>query len=177
MSSVLIEENEFQREEHEQLRAQISQAHERLTGLERDLQNVDNEFESLGEQRERYQLLEQVCTTLERLDELGDRTSRLGPLWYMGSFLIGAAAGLAGDRWSLGFVVETERQVVRHLDGHLAALPGDDARSRAILAQMREDENVHATRALESGAAELPGPVKRLMSMTARVMTETAYRL
>lgn len=113
----------------------------------------------------------------ERLDELGDRPSRLGPLWYMGSFLIGAAAGLAGDRWSLGFVVETERQVVRHLDGHLAMLPGDDARSRAILAQMREDENVHATRALESGAAELPGPVKRLMSMTARVMTETAYRL
>jgi ubiquinone biosynthesis monooxygenase Coq7 len=113
----------------------------------------------------------------QRLDELGDRPSRLGPLWYMGSFLIGAAAGLAGDRWSLGFVVETERQVVRHLDGHLAMLPGDDARSRAILAQMREDENVHATRALESGAAELPGPVKRLMSMTARVMTETAYRL
>ena len=111
----------------------------------------------------------------ERLHELGDRPSRLGPLWYAGSFLIGAAAGLAGDRWSLGFVVETERQVVRHLDGHLAALPDDDARSRAILAQMREDEHEHATRALQSGAAELPAPVKRLMTMTARLMTETAY--
>lgn len=113
----------------------------------------------------------------ERLEELGDQASRLDPLWYVGSFLIGAAAGLAGDRWSLGFVVETERQVVRHLEGHLRALPPGDVRSRAILEQMREDENVHATTALESGAAELPAPVKRLMTLTARVMTETAYRI
>ncbi len=113
----------------------------------------------------------------ERLEELGDQTSRLDPLWYIGSFLIGAAAGLAGDRWSLGFVVETERQVVRHLDGHLSSLPRGDARSRAILEQMRVDEGVHATTALESGAAELPQPVKRLMTLTARVMTETAYRV
>ena len=111
-----------------------------------------------------------------RLEELGDQASRLDPLWYIGSFLIGAAAGLAGDRWSLGFVVETERQVVRHLDGHLSSLPYGDVRSRAILEQMRVDEGVHATTALESGAAELPEPVKRLMTLAARVMTETAYR-
>ena len=113
----------------------------------------------------------------ERLEELGDQASRLDPVWYVGSFLIGAAAGLAGDKWSLGFVVETERQVVRHLDGHLEALPETDARSRAILEQMRIDEGVHATTAIESGAAELPGPVKRLMTLTARIMTETAYRI
>jgi len=113
----------------------------------------------------------------ERLEELDDKSSRLGPLWYVGSFLIGAAAGLTGDRWSLGFVVETERQVVRHLDGHLSSLPPGDARSRAILEQMRVDEGVHATTAIESGAAELPRPVKRLMKATARIMTETAYRI
>lgn len=113
----------------------------------------------------------------ERLAELGEPSSRLDPLWYLGSFLIGAAAGLAGDRWSLGFVAETERQVVRHLDGHLGSLPSDDARSRAILEQMRRDEGAHATAALESGGAELPEPVKRLMTLSARVMTETAYRI
>lgn len=113
----------------------------------------------------------------KRLEELGEPASRLDPLWHLGSFVIGAAAGLTGDRWSLGFVVETERQVVRHLDGHLSSLPHDDQRSRAILEQMREDEGVHATTALESGAAELPGPIKRLMTLAARVMTETAYRI
>ncbi|NCF26568.1 MAG: 2-polyprenyl-3-methyl-6-methoxy-1,4-benzoquinone monooxygenase [Gammaproteobacteria bacterium] len=113
----------------------------------------------------------------QRLEELDDQPSRLGPLWYVGSFLIGAAAGLTGDRWSLGFVVETERQVVRHLDGHLSSLPPGDARSRAVLEQMRVDEGVHATTAIESGAAELPQPVKRLMKATARIMTETAYRI
>lgn len=113
----------------------------------------------------------------ERLQELGDQASRLDPLWYLGSFLIGTAAGLAGDRWSLGFVAETERQVVRHLEGHLDALPAEDVRSRAILEQMRQDEGAHATTAVESGAAELPVPVKRLMSLTARIMTETAYRI
>ena len=113
----------------------------------------------------------------ERLEELDDKPSRLDPLWYVASFLIGAAAGLAGDRWSLGFVAETERQVMRHLDGHLLSLPDGDARSRAILAQMRVDEGVHGTTAVESGAAELPRSVKRLMTATARVMTETAYRI
>jgi len=113
----------------------------------------------------------------ERLEELGEQPSRLDPLWYMASFVIGAAAGLAGDRWSLGFVAETERQVVRHLDGHLSSLPQGDARSRAILEQMRIDEGVHATTAMESGAADLPKPLKRLMTATARLMTETAYRI
>jgi ubiquinone biosynthesis monooxygenase Coq7 len=113
----------------------------------------------------------------QRLEELGDRTSVLDPLWYLGSFLIGAGAGLAGDRWSLGFVAETERQVMRHLDGHLASLPPGDAKSRAILEQMRDDEGEHATAALEAGGGELPVPVKRLMTLTARIMTESAYRL
>jgi ubiquinone biosynthesis monooxygenase Coq7 len=112
-----------------------------------------------------------------RLAELGGHTSYLNPLWYAGSFAIGALAGVAGDRWSLGFLAETERQVVRHLDAHLERLPREDARSRAILEQMREDEGHHATTAVESGAAELPGPVRSLMGLVSRVMTTVAYRL
>jgi ubiquinone biosynthesis monooxygenase Coq7 len=110
-----------------------------------------------------------------RLAELGGRTSLLGPFWYAGSFAIGAAAGLCGDRWSLGFVAETERQVVRHLEDHLERLPAADARSRAVLAQMRDDEFRHATAAVESGGAELPGPIRGLMRLCSRVMTGTAY--
>jgi ubiquinone biosynthesis monooxygenase Coq7 len=110
-----------------------------------------------------------------RLAELGGRTSLLGPFWYAGSFAIGAAAGLCGDRWSLGFVAETERQVVRHLEDHLERLPGADLKSRAVLAQMRDDELRHATAAVESGGAELPGPVRVLMRLCSRVMTGTAY--
>ncbi len=113
----------------------------------------------------------------QRVRELGGRTSVLNPVWYAGSFAIGLVSGLAGDKWSLGFVAETERQVVRHLDGHLARLPHEDARSRAILEAMREDEAMHATQAVEAGAAELPPPVKKLMALTARVMTGTAYWL
>lgn len=112
-----------------------------------------------------------------RLDELGSHRSLFNPLWYAGSFAIGALAGLAGDRWSLGFLAETERQVVRHLDGHLAELPPADSKSRAILEQMREDEGRHATTAVDAGAAELPGPVKALMTGVSRVMTAVAYRL
>ena len=111
----------------------------------------------------------------QRIEELGGRTSRLDPLWYGGSFAIGAAAGLLGDRFSLGFLAETERQVVDHLEKHLDRLPHDDARSRAIVEQMRDDETEHATTALEHGGAELPGPVKTCMRCTARVMTRTAY--
>jgi ubiquinone biosynthesis monooxygenase Coq7 len=110
-----------------------------------------------------------------RARELGGRTSLLGPLWYAGSFAIGALAGLAGDKWSLGFLAETEHQVVRHLDGHLERLPAADQKSRAILAQMREDEGRHATTALKAGGAPLPGPVKTLMTLTSKVMTRTAY--
>lgn len=112
-----------------------------------------------------------------RLDELGGRTSLLNPLWYTGSLAIGALAGWAGDKWSLGFIVETERQVVRHLEDHLERLPAADARSRAILLQMKDDEQHHATTALAAGGAPLPAPVRTLMSLTSKVMTTTAYRL
>ncbi len=113
----------------------------------------------------------------QRLAELDSRTSYLGPVWYLGSFSIGAAAGLCGDRWSLGFVAETERQVSDHLRSHLHRLPAGDERSRLILEQMKEDEEQHATVALEAGAAELPPPVRTLMQLCSRVMTTTAYYL
>jgi 3-demethoxyubiquinol 3-hydroxylase len=116
-----------------------------------------------------------LAWTEARVRELGGHLSYLNPVWYLGSFLIGAAAGAAGDRWSLGFVAETEHQVVAHLDRHLARLPAQDARSRAILEQMRVDEARHATVALEAGAAALPEPVKRLMGLASQVMTRTAY--
>lgn len=118
-----------------------------------------------------------LAWTAERVRELGTHTSYLNPLWYAGSFAIGAAAGLAGDKWSLGFVAETEHQVIRHLEGHLARLSPQDAKSRAILEQMKEDEARHATVAIEHGAAEFPEPVKRLMRLTSKVMTTTAYYL
>jgi ubiquinone biosynthesis monooxygenase Coq7 len=111
----------------------------------------------------------------QRLDELGDHKSRLNPLWYAGSLMIGAIAGAIGDKWSLGFVAETERQVVRHLDRHLRQLPSEDARSRVILEQMRDDEGRHGTQALRAGGATLPSPVRRLMRLTSKVMTWTAY--
>lgn len=111
----------------------------------------------------------------ERVKELGTHTSYLNPLWYLGSFAIGALAGLTGDKWSLGFLAETERQVVRHLEGHLGRLPSGDHKSRAILAQMKEDEGKHATVAIEAGAAELPEAIKQAMRLASKVMTETAY--
>lgn len=110
-----------------------------------------------------------------RLSELDSHTSRLNPLFYVGSLTLGAAAGVAGDRWSLGFLAETERQVVRHLDGHLGELPEQDARSRAIVAQMRTDEAGHAAMAVDQGAAALPRPIRRLMGLSSAVMTRTAY--
>lgn len=113
----------------------------------------------------------------DRLDELGDRPSLLAPVWYAGSVAIGALAGAAGDRWSLGFMAETERQVEGHLEEHLSRLPDGDERSRAILQQMKVDEAQHAQAAMEAGGAELPAPVRLLMKLTAKVMTTTAYRL
>ncbi|MGH8228631.1 MAG: 2-polyprenyl-3-methyl-6-methoxy-1,4-benzoquinone monooxygenase [Steroidobacteraceae bacterium] len=110
-----------------------------------------------------------------RLAELGSRPSRFDPLWYAGSFAIGALAAAFGDRASLGFVAETERQVEGHLDEHLARLPQDDGRSRAIVEAMRADEARHASNARAAGASGLPAPVKLLMRQTARVMTRTAY--
>lgn len=116
-----------------------------------------------------------LAWTEERIRELGGHTSYLNPLWYAGSFTIGALAGIIGDKWSLGFVAETEHQVVRHLDGHLARLSPNDRKSHAILEQMKEDEGRHATVAIEHGAAALPAPVKELMRLTSRIMTGTTY--
>ncbi len=113
----------------------------------------------------------------ERLSELGSRPSILNPLWYAGAFTIGATAGLIGDRWSLGFVAETERQVVRHLEDHLGRLPEGDERSKAILEQMRTDEKCHGKVAEEAGGAALPAPFRGLMGIVSRVMTRGAYRL
>jgi ubiquinone biosynthesis monooxygenase Coq7 len=113
----------------------------------------------------------------QRVQELGSHTSLLNPLWYAGSFAIGALAGLAGDKWSLGFVAETEHQVVKHLEDHLTRLPAGDEQSRAILEQMCKDEAQHATVAIEAGAAELPEMVKKAMALTSAVMTRSAYWL
>lgn len=118
---------------------------------------------------------EHLAWTERRIHELGGRGSLLNPLWYAGSFAIGAAAGLLGDKWNLGFLAETERQVVAHLDGHLGRLPAQDEKSRAILEQMKEDEARHATTAVTHGAAELPEPVRLAMKLASRVMTRSAY--
>ena len=112
-----------------------------------------------------------------RIAELGDRRSLLNPLFYTGSFAIGAAAGIAGDRWSLGFVVETERQVEDHLDGHLAEVPRQDLRTRAILEQMKADEVHHAQVAKAAGGTELPPALRTAMQLASRVMTTSVYWL
>ena len=111
----------------------------------------------------------------QRLEELGSRPSLLNPLWYAGAFTIGVTAGIAGDKWNLGFVRETEKQVVDHLEGHLAVLPQADIRSREVVAKMQADEAAHASTAEQAGAAPLPRPVRELMTLASRVMTRTAY--
>jgi ubiquinone biosynthesis monooxygenase Coq7 len=113
----------------------------------------------------------------QRLSELGSHTSFFNPLWYAGSFAIGAVAGLAGDGWSLGFVKETEIQVEAHLDDHLQQLPDNDQRSQAILDQMKTDEAKHAEMAAHAGAFELAQPVKDAMSFTSKIMKAVAYRV
>ena len=118
-----------------------------------------------------------LAWTQDRLAELGDRTSLANPLWYAGSFAIGLAAGIVGDRSNLGFVVETERQVEEHLSSHIDLLPAGDARSRAIVAAMRDDEIRHGMTASAAGADPLPLPVRALMRVTAKLMTLTAYRV
>jgi ubiquinone biosynthesis monooxygenase Coq7 len=115
--------------------------------------------------------------TQQRLQALGGRPSLLNPLWYAGAFGLGLLAGRLGDRVSLGFVVETERQVEAHLDSHLDRLPADDHASRAIVAQMKADEAHHAAQALSAGAVPLPAPVKGLMRAAAQVMTTTAHQI
>ncbi|BEI36425.1 2-polyprenyl-3-methyl-6-methoxy-1,4-benzoquinone monooxygenase [Polynucleobacter sp. HIN7] len=113
----------------------------------------------------------------ERLKELDSRPSLLNPLWYAGAFGIGLVAGLAGDRWSLGFVAETEKQVERHLNDHLEKLPEVDLRSRAIVEQMRIDEIEHGASAIAAGGQELPQPIQTLMAGISKIMTTTAYKI
>ncbi len=118
-----------------------------------------------------------LAWTEARISALGGRKSLLNPLWYLGALALGVAAGRLGDRWNLGFLAETERQVEAHLDDHLARLPAADEKSRAVLAQMRTDEVAHAETAVRLGAAELPVPVRAAMKAASRVMTTTAYYL
>jgi ubiquinone biosynthesis monooxygenase Coq7 len=113
----------------------------------------------------------------QRVRELGGRTSLLNPLWYAGAFAIGAVAGALGDRWNLGFLAETERQVEAHLSGHLDRLPAEDARTRTLVEAMRADEARHRDTALRLGAAELPPPVRRAMRFASGIMTRIAYRV
>lgn len=121
--------------------------------------------------------LDHLAWCEHRVNELGESVSRLGPLWYLGSFGIGALAGLMGDRFSLGFIAETEKQVVAHLDEHLGRLPEQDQRSRAILETMREDEEQHGEAARAAGGRALPEPVRHAMSLVSKVMTRTAYHV
>ncbi|HYN27276.1 MAG TPA: 2-polyprenyl-3-methyl-6-methoxy-1,4-benzoquinone monooxygenase [Burkholderiales bacterium] len=135
--------------------------------------------EAARETRERAaaEETEHLAWTAQRVDELGGRLSVLNPLLYAGSFAIGTLSGFLGDKWSMGFLAETERQVEGHLDGHLEQLPPQDDKSRAIVAQMKEDEARHANTALTNGAAELPAPVKQAMRISSRLMTVSTYRV
>jgi ubiquinone biosynthesis monooxygenase Coq7 len=121
--------------------------------------------------------VDHLAWTQQRLEELGDRPSLLNPLWYAGAFSIGLLAGRLGDRVSLGFVVETERQVEQHLANHLDRLPAQDRRSRAVVAAMRDDEGRHAESAAAAGGVNLPAPVTALMRAAARLMTTVAHRV
>ena len=121
--------------------------------------------------------MDHLAWTAERVAELGTHTSHLAPLWWAGAFAWGSVAGLAGDRWSLGFVVETERQVESHLASHLNRLPEADTASRAIVDQMKREEAAHAEAALAAGALPLPAPIQGLMRAAAKVMTTVAHRI
>ncbi len=118
---------------------------------------------------------EHLAWTSKRVHELGGHLSLLNPMWYTGSLTLGAVAGLLGDRWNLGFLAETERQVGAHLQSHLASLPAQDEKSRAVVQQMYVDETNHSEMALRLGGAELPAPVKLLMRASSKVMTRTVY--
>ena len=139
--------------------------------LARD-QRIKREFAAAAREEE-----EHLAWTQQRLAELDDRPSLLNPLWYAGSFALGVAAGVAGDRVNLGFVVETERQVEEHLTAHMERLPAADARSRAIVEKMRDDEARHGAAAKAAGAVDLPFPVKGLMRVAADLMRVVAYRV
>lgn len=124
-----------------------------------------------------FEEVEHLAWTERRIRELGGRPSLLNPVWYGGSLAIGVAAGMLGDKWNLGFLEETEKQVTAHLDSHLDRLPEQDDKSRAIVGQMRDDEKRHAQMAHEHGAARLPLPMRGLMKLSARVMTTLSYRV
>jgi ubiquinone biosynthesis monooxygenase Coq7 len=126
-------------------------------------------------QRAADEEMEHLAWTSRRVGELGGRLSLLNPLFYAGAFTMGALSGLRGDAWNLGFLAETERQVEGHLESHLDRLPEDDARSRAIVGAMKEDEARHAASAVQLGAAELPAPVKQAMRLASKVMTGSTY--
>jgi ubiquinone biosynthesis monooxygenase Coq7 len=121
--------------------------------------------------------MDHLAWTRSRIEALGGRTSVLDPLFYAGAFTLGALSGVAGDRWNLGFLAETERQVESHLEGHLERLPAADARSRAVLERMRDEEATHAETAIAQGGAELPAPVRLAMRLAAKVMTTATFRL
>ncbi len=112
-----------------------------------------------------------------RMQELGGRKSLLNPIWYLGSFSMGIVAGALGDKWNLGFLAETEKQVAQHLERHLATLPANDQKTRAIIEQMHMDETAHADTAFNHGAADLPTPARIMMQMASKVMTSTSYYL
>jgi ubiquinone biosynthesis monooxygenase Coq7 len=118
-----------------------------------------------------------LAWSVQRVDELGGRTSLLNPVWYAGAFTLGTLAGVLGDRWNLGFLAETERQVEEHLSGHLERLPEEDARTRTLVEAMRADEARHRDTAVRLGAAELPAPVKLAMRFASGLMTRIAYRV
>lgn len=133
-------------------------------------ETLRRQFRDAGREEEDH-----LAWTAERLQELGSRPSLLNPFWYAGAYLFGTLAARLGDASSLGFVVETERQVEEHLAGHLDRLPAADARSRAIVAQMKADEAAHGAAARDLGAADMPAPVQAAMRAAAKVMTSTAY--
>jgi 3-demethoxyubiquinol 3-hydroxylase len=128
-------------------------------------------------QQAAWEETEHLNWTERRITELGSRKSLLNPFWYAGSLALGLLAGKLGDDWNLGFLAETERQVEAHLEGHLATLPENDQRSRAVVDQMKADEIRHAETAVHLGARELPAPIKSFMTAMAKVMTTTAYRI
>lgn len=138
---------------------------------------IRNEFLRAELRRAAAEETDHLAWCEQRLNELGGRKSLLNPLWYGGAFTMGLVAGALGDKWNLGFLAETERQVEAHLDGHLQQLPESDARSRSVVAQMKDDEAQHAQTAVSHGAATLPIPVQRAMRFATEVMRQTAKRI
>ncbi len=136
------------------------------------LPNIRQEMEQAAQEE-----VDHLAWCSQRINELDSRESLLNPIWYASSFAIGAVAGLAGDKWSLGFVAETEHQVGKHLESHLEKLPKQDNKSRAILKQMHQEELQHAENAINHGAAQLPKPIKTAMGLMSKVMTKSVYHL